>query len=750
MKSTDETDTSCIDGDEASAGIIAPPNADCDMCSKIMDMVQTPYEESIVTSSIYLGKVGDLLSVFSTSYHFELVSRPEIPDHPGTVRVLDDDWINLDMIKEWLSRCSQLHGDKCNRSIGDLESFKPQLLVDVVKGCVAVCDEESPRFLTLSYTWGQTKNFRATKSNVEQLQEPGALRSDYVAAQLPKTILDAIELTRALGETWLWIDSLCIVQDDEEVLAHELAEMHRIYASSFLTIIAADGDDAEHGLRGLKGISSERTINQTVVPLSGDERIRWIEHSPSDRPFDERGYYQRMWTSQEYDFSKRRLLFKSGTVEWQCDCATWSEDHLYHVEADEPSIRASSNRSYVGRGVHSHVPSLNTLNNLTRSFNIKDLRFEEDVFNAFAGYSTYLNSIFPAGLVYGHPQLFFDISLCWYSIHSVRRRKVSRQYAGDPVHTRLPSWSWMGWQGKTTFPWDSEGEHTGSTDLGFTDTVTEWYAMESPGSTKRQLIESTWSQYRKSPPDSMADIWRCDEYKPPATLKLNSSDDLLEPRSMPKELPSYVFTYIPDDGQAPPLSRWYPIPVKNTISEDGSEPGLHGGYQYLWCQTFRAYLFASPNLISEFGGRSYVHPLQDINGTTVGALHLQNEDDDKLFQEETKVELIAVAKGWSAILRRYTGNAPSPGHYKPLEDSFLTEQEEEEALERHQEEWATFFEEPSWTDEWERSKEDKQDCYHVLWVEWENGVAYRRAYGFVLVDEWERLAEPSKVDITLG
>ncbi|KAM0541272.1 hypothetical protein ACHAPJ_013317 [Fusarium lateritium] len=585
------------------------------------------------------------------------------------------------------------------------------------------------------------------KSNVEQLKKPGALRDADVVSQLPKTILDAIELTRALGETWLWIDSLCIIQDDEEGLAHELAEMHRIYATSFLTIIAADGQDAEHGLRGLKGISSERAFNQTVVPLARSERIAWKEPDPNYRHDNERTYYQRMWTSQEQDFSKRRLLFKSGTVEWECNCALWSEDHLYHSEADKPSTRGL--RSYVGRGIHSHVPSLNTLSNLTRSFNAKNLRFEEDVFNAFAGYSTYLNSIFPGGLIYGHPQLFFDISLCWSPINSVRRRESSKYYAGHPTHTGLPSWSWMGWQGETTFPWDLESEYVSSRELGFIDTVTEWYAMENPGSTERQRIKSTWSQYRNAAPESMADTWRCTEFKPPATLYRNTINPLSEPGSMPKELPTYIYTHI-SDGDQEPLTRWYPIPMEKTSSEGGSEHVLHGRYQYLWCQTFRGYLLASPDLISEFAGRSHVHTLKDINGTTVGALDLHNEDDDKLFQEEIKVELIAVAKGWSTILRRYNLGAPNPDHGILHQDGHLTEQEEEEEQERQDKHFAYYFKKTPWTDEWENSKEDKQDCYHVLWIEWDNGVAYRRAYGFVLANEWERLAEPGKVDITLG
>ncbi|KAF4457782.1 HET-domain-containing protein [Fusarium austroafricanum] len=786
MASLDKTITENI----SSASGITPSDADCDMCSKIMDMFQFPLDGESQIEEVKLGKVRDLLayncphanwlrhikymhgpvpfyekrdlslykwkrmrelslglgyttkftsSVFSTTADFGLVTRPEIHHHHGKVRILDNHWVNLDVIKDWPARCIRMHGSICDKTAGNVRPFKPQLLVDVVQACVVVCKEDSPRFITLSYTWGQIKNFRTTKSNIQQLRKPGALRSDNIISQLPKTIIDAIELTKALGETWLWVDSLCIIQDDEEGLARELAQMHRIYATSFLTIIAADGWNADYGLRGLRGISSERSINQIILPLSGGERIAWIEPDPSDREASELSYSQRMWTSQEHDFSKRRLSFKSGKVQWECNCTKWTEDHVYDNEVDK--LRRMALNGYIGSGIPSRVPSLSTLNNLLRNFNSRTLRFEEDVFDAFSGYSTYLNSIFPSGLVYGHPEFFFDISLCWYSVDGLRRRTVSKHYKGDPAHNRLPSWSWMGWHGRTSFPYDSEAE-THALDLGFTEAITEWYAMEHPGSTERRPIKSTWSQCRKAPPESILDGWRSIEYKPPVIFDRYDTSTL--PQYMPKDLPSCIYTYILD-GDDDPTSRWYPIPVNKHSPETGSVPGLHSGYQYIWCQTTRAYLLASPDSISLYGSRQYIHLLKDINGATIGFLDLPNEDNDRLSQKETKVELIAVAKGWTSILSRDTAESES---YKLSEDQHLTEQEEQEKRQEWIDSWSN--EEPLWKDEWERAREDKQDGYHALWIEWENDVAYRRAYGFVLAEEWERLAEPGKADILLG
>ncbi|RFN45535.1 transcription factor [Fusarium flagelliforme] len=776
---TDNFDSADMDSDETAVSTVTLP-VSCKMCSEIINLYQAPYDKEdydvAIDGQINLGKVGHLLTddcphatwlrdikyrdgpvpfyekrdlvlnrwvhqqecTLNIHYHnrqtnvwastpcFELVFRPEVPGHGGAVRNVDGSWIDLDIVKEWPLRCDRLHGEKCNETVGTVPPFKPRLLIDVVQGCVTECKEESPRFLTLSYTWGRSKNFRITKANVDEMKQPGVLTSDAVASKLPRTILDAIKLTNALGERWLWIDSLCIVQDDDESLRHELKSMHQIYATSFLTIVAVDGEDAEYGLRGLRGISEPREIDHVVLPLSGGERIAWIEDPhKDDRDQRELSYHERMWTSQEFHFSKRRLIFKDGQVKWECNCSAWSEDHIYRPEKESPFDVVYGR--YVGRGKHLKVPSLSRLSQLICwSFNEKTLRYEEDVYNAFAGYNTYLSGIFPYGLVYGHPQMFFEQSLCWSSANGVRRRKVSERYTGDPIRNGLPSWSWMGWKGTINFPVDLESEEGASYDMGFTESITEWYAMEYPDSCEKQRINSTWSQCRKAPPGSMAENWRCEEFRPPAMAEKGVSSRASDPLSIPKELPSYIYTCFSDDTPWP-ITRWYPIPLGQANSEEEASLSLHSGYQYLWCQTFRAFFTASHDILYNDYGHADSHVLKNKDGIVVGALRLHNDGDSKLFQQDTPVELIAVAKGWSTILKVYSTEKPeSPA---PVDITQLSLEEEQEVKEKHQEYWSKAFEATPWMETWQKGKEDKQDCYHVLWIEWQNEVAYRKAYG---------------------
>lgn len=63
--------------------------------------------------------------------------------------------------------------------------------------------------------------------------------------KLSRTIVGAMFVVASIGETYLWVDSLCIIQDDPEGLRHNLREMHRIYSRANLTTVPAHGDNSD-------------------------------------------------------------------------------------------------------------------------------------------------------------------------------------------------------------------------------------------------------------------------------------------------------------------------------------------------------------------------------------------------------------------------------------------------------------------------------------------------------------------------
>jgi hypothetical protein len=92
-------------------------------------------------------------------------------------------------------------------------------------------------YVALSYRWGSENNLKTTKLTLE----------DYQNGILPRTLLDAVIVTRRLGARYIWIDSLCIVQDDPGDWAAEAAKMGGVYMNSYFTIAAHAADHAGDG-----------------------------------------------------------------------------------------------------------------------------------------------------------------------------------------------------------------------------------------------------------------------------------------------------------------------------------------------------------------------------------------------------------------------------------------------------------------------------------------------------------------------
>ncbi len=185
-------------------------------------------------------------------------------------RLVDRKWIDIELLNEWHSICTESHTSTCgNTNLEKDESFPNFLLIDVRKRCL-VRIKRSCRYVALSYVWGHTNTFLTKMENVEQLLQPNALHPDHV--QLPKTIAQAIALTLALDEQYLWVDALCIVQDGPDK-SDQLNAMASLFTNATLVIVAAEGGHADAGFRGLHGISEARCAEQKVAPISPDRHL---------------------------------------------------------------------------------------------------------------------------------------------------------------------------------------------------------------------------------------------------------------------------------------------------------------------------------------------------------------------------------------------------------------------------------------------------------------------------------------------
>jgi hypothetical protein len=188
---------------------------------------------------------------------------------PG--RHLDPTGINYSLIKDWMQECQRTHGSMCKHSFGSrFKEIAPSLrVIDITNRCLTQLPLGS-RYVALSYVWGNcdtTKAFATLQSNVNRLIEPGSF--DNVLSSSPSVVSDAFDFVRNIGEKYLWIDRICIVQDDAEEKQEIIRLMNLVYENAFITLFAASSKDANAGLPGVRQNSRgcQQLIDRVVPGL---------------------------------------------------------------------------------------------------------------------------------------------------------------------------------------------------------------------------------------------------------------------------------------------------------------------------------------------------------------------------------------------------------------------------------------------------------------------------------------------------
>lgn len=227
-------------------------------------------------------------------------------------------------VESWLKSCFTTHDCFWSHS-------KPRLPSRVIEvgpfgqdGSVKLkeTEEEYDDYLCLSHCWG--KPAKALKTLQHNLLD---FKQEIAWSSLPKTFQDAIIITRSLHQRYLWIDSLCIVQDNKDDWRRESVQMSEIYRNSYLTLAATSSKDSEGGLFYAKQDAQRMSVthpDEGPVEVYYRERfLHWGEARHSivmdevkrkDFPLLLRG-----WCYQEQMLSPRILHFCKHEMVWECE-----------------------------------------------------------------------------------------------------------------------------------------------------------------------------------------------------------------------------------------------------------------------------------------------------------------------------------------------------------------------------------------------------------------------------------------------
>lgn len=661
------------------------------------------------------GNSDSSTSLFHSLQHFGrvwnlvAVQKNDVKDHPGNGRVLDPDWVDIERIKEWKRDCLTSHGIKCQNPL-KIRPVSPALLVDVENRCV-VPGTDAERYVSLSYRSSNDAVLQLHETNLAQLQQHGALDDPKVRSQLPLKVQHAISLTAILDERYLWTDVLCIDHSNRVATSEQLNLMTAIYAGAVVTIIAADGDRAS-GIDGLKDISQPRKVNQKVFQVGNEQLIVRNTGMFSLENFHK--YHERGWTYQEFKMSPRKLLFMKGEVHWLCNCSEWHEELTLGSELDrylDPRPKVLS----------SGFPDLGALDNMLQNYNGRKLTYDEDALAAITGLLMVFSRSFTGGFLYGLPEMMIDRALAWQPIwsHTNMRRRVA---SGNPSHigftaTDLPTWSWVAWQGVFTF---RHGEAVRVNDIGHdideVTPITEWSTSGAPSGQPLRRIRSTWFEERERRKDvsqPIAEGWT--RYPAPTVGEFRD-----EPMLYPDGCGQYLYKHraMPDDDCD---SWYYPFDVPDI--QTSTPYFMPEQSRYLFCKTWKASIWSHRTTGRHSDADNKILTLRKgVNEPDIGKLHLQTDDQLALWpppgsRSESEVgggielgktiELVAINK---CVHHSKTFNKEQQRYDHPLV---------------------------------------REERITVLWVEWEDRVAYRLACGHVAQTAWESLA-PKAVDLILG
>jgi hypothetical protein len=419
----------------------------CHMCEMILDRCHPDQRD------FYLQRTGKkdtalCMQIQSTQSSFKGQSltfkklhfglderdRASLSDADGTESV----WHNQ-IARNWLSTCQRWH----HRCTGQpISTIKPSRLLELSSSerqislrlrSAQELTEIPLSYCTLSHCWGRRQPVRLTRGLLRSFQHHIPFET------LPKTFADAIQITLNLGLSYLWIDSLCICQDDQDDWLAESAKMGDIYSNATCNIAALAAKDDHEGCYTMGPTLASSTL---YFSTRGKRYMtsKLSDMESRDETFGKGPLGKRGWVFQELVLSPRTIYYGAGRILW--DCITDEADEAQTMEArlcytqTAPGYK-SAFAHFRNTGTEPFSYSDESLrdslwNRVVEQYTSTELTYESDRWLAVSGLATrYMErtgQTFVAGLRWD--RLLEDMS--WWS-HS----------PAGKLSNGAPSWSWL-------------------------------------------------------------------------------------------------------------------------------------------------------------------------------------------------------------------------------------------------------------------------------------------------------------------
>ncbi|KAM0342024.1 hypothetical protein ACHAPU_009752 [Fusarium lateritium] len=357
-------------------------------------------------------------------------------------------------------------------------------------------------YVALSYMWPPEKEsarIQLETKNLDMLQNTNGLNN----VALPPIITDAMLLCKQLGETYLWIDRFCIVQDDPKSKHSQIRGMDKIYRSASFTICVALNDREGRGLPAIAGRPRKPSIYKPERVL--DVELRGLNKQPGLGLANESLWNRRGWTFQERVLSTRRLYVTEHQVLVECCLGHASEELTYYpphrnaymslsapkdkgTETEFGDIPGFCRWPEFGKEINYHVTDNTSILDYldwVADYTSRQLSFGSDTLNAFSGIGNSLSEVFGSAFIFGLPEKYLNQALMW---------NVSNNTELRTTEPGIPSWSWASSPKRADYNWLADGKKD---SLGVVSLVI--FHWQDPHKGLRKLDVQEWWVDKKFP-----------------------------------------------------------------------------------------------------------------------------------------------------------------------------------------------------------------------------------------------------------
>jgi hypothetical protein len=367
----------------------------------------------------------------------------------------------MSQIEAWLNKCLVEHS-QCSQVAMTSTSIPSRLLrIDqTVDGTIharlvsAAGNDYSThvKYAALSHRWFEGDSMQLVFTNTAQFR-------DYIPTQLLKpAVRDAMKVAIYLNMQYLWVDSLCIIQDDDDDRAQEVAAMADIYSQAVFTIAASGADRKDEGCFFNRDITSVTNYYikmgcHSTVSSTHLLRLHWNGRNISSSD----GYTElrnctlagRAWVYQERFLSTRTVHFCRSQVHWECTellaSETYPEGKPQRDSENEDSLKQVLKLKDVQafNAAQRRSATIRFWFNIVQEYSRRSLTFENDRMDAITGVASFFKRLTGDEYIAGIWKSSFPNSLLW-SVNSNPK-------ACKPLRNLAPSWSWCGITGRVIF-----------------------------------------------------------------------------------------------------------------------------------------------------------------------------------------------------------------------------------------------------------------------------------------------------------